>query len=347
VQQVRIVFRTYWHTRRRPDAHCDVADNRRAMAAVPGLPNSFKDISVQLARGLLTTPARDEVSLVPTAFLWLRSTLMAGPDLTQQFLQSMPPAYRAAFTLRDAEEHARIVFERGNEPARVVVWRTLPQGTAVLCVVADDRPGLVALVSAAFVAHGLDVRSAQIYCRERTDGGCDAVDFFWLRGMAGGAPVEPLRLDECARTIRKLVAAEGAAVAVPEPGAQRKDGTIGVRYAEDPTMPGFWELSVDAQDFPGLLHGIARLLHQLGLEVVRSEVRTDDGVAHDQFVLTAEVPEQIPARLSEFERALIDLVSGSGKPGSNGKAPALPDKPSEAKPRRTRLFGNNKSKPRS
>ena len=122
-----------------------------------------------------------------------------------------------------------------------------------------------------------------------------------------------------------------------------------MRYAEDPTTPGFWELSVDAQDFPGLLHGIARLLHQLGLEVVRSEVRTDDGVAHDQFVLTAEAPEQIPARLSEFERALIELVSGSGDRGSNGKAPARPEPvpPSAAKPRRTRLFGGNQNKPRS
>src|SRR5262245_45314480 len=85
---------------------------------------------------------------------------LPAPDFMTQFLASMPAAYRAAFTAHDAEEHAQIVYERGMEPVRVVVWRTLPQGILVMCVVADDRPGLVSLVSAAFVAHGLDVRSA-------------------------------------------------------------------------------------------------------------------------------------------------------------------------------------------
>lgn len=235
---------------------------------------------------------------------------MPAPDFTTQFIASMPTAYRAAFTAHDAEEHAQIVFERGTEPVRVVVWRTLPQGILVMCVVADDRPGLVSLVSAAFVAHGLDVRSAQIYCRRRTDGGSDAVDFFWLRGAPGGVPVERARLDECVRTIKKLVAAEGAAVAVPE-SRPADDRTLDVSYAPDPALAGHWQLSVKAQDYPGLLHNIARLLHQHGLEVVRSEVRTVDGVAQDLFVLTAEKDEPMKQRLSLFRRALIEAVAGN------------------------------------
>jgi UTP:GlnB (protein PII) uridylyltransferase len=235
---------------------------------------------------------------------------MPVPEFTTQFIASMPAAYRAAFNARDAEEHAQIVFERGMEPVRVVVWRTLPQGIMVMCVVADDRPGLVSLVSAAFVAHGLDVRSAQIYCRRRADGGSDAVDFFWLRGAPGGVPVERAKLDECVRTIKKLVAAEGAAVAVPE-SKPADDRTLDVSYVPDPALPGHWQLSVRAQDYPGLLHHIASLLHQHGLEVVRSEVRTVDGVAQDLFVLTAEKDEPMKQRLAQFRRALIDAVAGN------------------------------------
>jgi UTP:GlnB (protein PII) uridylyltransferase len=235
---------------------------------------------------------------------------MAAPDFTTQFIASMPAAYRSAFTAHDAEEHAQIVFERGTEPVRVAVWRTLPQGILVMCVVADDRPGLVSLVSAAFVAHGLDIRSAQIYCRRRPDGGSDAVDFFWLRGTPSGVPVERARLDECVRTIKKLVAAEGAAVAVPD-AKPAGDRTLDVSYAPDPSAPGHWQLSVQAQDYPGLLHNIARLLHQHGLEVVRSEVRTEEGVARDLFVLTAENDEPIKTRLSQFRRALIEAVAGN------------------------------------
>lgn len=235
---------------------------------------------------------------------------MPVPDFTTQFIASMPAAYRAAFTAHDAEEHAQIVFERGMEPVRVVVWRTLPQGILVMCVVADDRPGLVSLVSAAFVAHGLDVRSAQIYCRRRGDGGSDAVDFFWLRGAPGGVPVERAKLDECVRTIKKLVAAEGAAVAVPD-SKPADDRTLDVSYAPDPALPGHWQLSVQARDYPGLLHSIASLLHQHGLEVVRSEVRTVDGVAQDLFVLTAEKDEPMKQRLAQFRRALIEAVAGN------------------------------------
>jgi [protein-PII] uridylyltransferase len=244
----------------------------------------------------------------------LGSAPMPAPDFTTQFIASMPAAYRSAFTARDAEEHAQIVYERGMEPVRVVVWRTLPHGALVMCVVADDRPGLVALVSAAFVAHGLDVRSAQIYCRRRADGGSEAVDFFWLRPASSGVPVERARLVEGVRTIKKLVAAEGAAVAVPEAartGDRRLDGS----YAPDPAAAGHWQLSVQAPDYPGLLHSIARLLHQHGLEVVRSEVRTEEGIARDLFVLTAEKDEPMKQRLSDFRRALIEAVAGNRRAG--------------------------------
>ena len=49
-------------------------------------------------------------------------------------------------------------------------WRRLPGGTTIACIVADDVPGLLSLVSAAFVAHHLDVTSAQIFCRANAAG---------------------------------------------------------------------------------------------------------------------------------------------------------------------------------
>src|SRR5687767_1210361 len=122
---------------------------------------------------------------------------MAVSELTEQFIASMPAAYIRAFGEADAEEHARIVLSRGSELAKVVTWRSLPRGVAILCVVTDDRPGLVALVSSAFLAHALDVRAAQIYCRSCTDGRLEAVDFFWLKNAASGVPLEASRLEAC------------------------------------------------------------------------------------------------------------------------------------------------------
>src|SRR5688572_21917525 len=133
---------------------------------------------------------------------------MAVSELTEQFIASMPAAYSRAFGEADAEEHARIVLSRGSEPGKVVTWRSLPQGVAILCVVTDDRPGLVALVSSAFLAHALDVRAAQIYCRNTGDGAVEAVDFFWLRNVTSGTALDARRLEACARTIRELLGAE-------------------------------------------------------------------------------------------------------------------------------------------
>jgi UTP:GlnB (protein PII) uridylyltransferase len=233
-------------------------------------------------------------------------------DFTTRFIASMPPAYAQAFESADAAEHARIAADRGSAVAQVVVWRMLPQGVAILCVVADDRPGLVALVSAAFLAHALDVRSAQIYCRSTTDGTVEAVDFFWLRNVSSGAPLEASRLEACARTIRELLVAEADGPLVPDPAAMADTGAR-VSYAPDPTSSERFEVSLEARDFPGLLHTVARLLHQHGLEVVRCEIRTEEGIARDRFWVTSFSGEQPLLQLQTFRSALLGVITAIHK----------------------------------
>jgi [protein-PII] uridylyltransferase len=232
---------------------------------------------------------------------------------TAHFIDSMPAAYAQAFDAADAEEHARIAAERGTAAARVVVWRTLPQGVAILCVIADDRPGLVALVSAAFLAHALDVRSAQIYCRTHQDGRLEAVDFFWLRNVSAGLPIEASRLEACARTIRELLGAESGVPDVPPAGSVLPDQRARVSYAPDPSTPERWEVELEARDFPGLLHTVARLLHQHGLEVVRCEIRTEDGIARDRFFVTAFNGAPPEPQLAAFRTALLGVISAVSK----------------------------------
>jgi len=230
---------------------------------------------------------------------------------TKQFIASMPPAYAQAFDVADAEEHARIAAARGGAVAEVAIWRMLPQGVAILCVVADDRPGLVALVSAAFLAHALDVRSAQIYCRTTDGGAVEAVDFFWLRDVSAGSPIELSRLEACARTIRELVGAEDGA-ALPE-HATLADAGASVSYAPDPSTSDRFEVSLEARDFPGLLHTVARLLHQHGLEVIRCEIRTEEGIARDRFWVTCFSGQSPMLQLQAFRAALLGVITAIHK----------------------------------
>jgi [protein-PII] uridylyltransferase len=240
---------------------------------------------------------------------------VALSELAVQFRDSMPVAYRNAFSDEDIEEHALIATARGADRARAVVWRTLPQGMAILCVVTEDRPGLVALVSAGFLAHALDVRAAQIYCRTVDGGRVEAVDFFWLRNVSGGLP-EPSRLDACARTILELVENANGAPGVVEPSAARGDGEARLSYAPDPTLADHWEVVLEARDFPGLLHTVARLLHQHGLEVSRCEIRTEDGVARDRFFVASFTGAPCEPALQIFRSALLSVIDAVGRSSS-------------------------------
>jgi UTP:GlnB (protein PII) uridylyltransferase len=239
---------------------------------------------------------------------------MTHDELTTDFIASMPAAYAQAFDGADAGEHARIVNGRGSSVAQVEVWRMLPQGVAILCVVADDRPGLVALVSAAFLAHALDVRSAQIYCRNIGGGAVEAVDFFWLRNVTSGAALDAGRLEACARTIRELLGAEadGPESEVPD-RASVGDAGARVSYAQDPTASDRFEVVLEARDFPGLLHTVARLLHQHGLEVIRCEIRTEEGIARDRFWVTSFNGGEPIVQLQGFRSALLGVITAIRK----------------------------------
>lgn len=232
---------------------------------------------------------------------------MTNAEIISQFIASMPAAYAQAFDRADAEEHAQIVLGRGNAIAQVVVWRTLPQGGAILCVVAEDRPGLVALVSAAFLAHALDVRAAQIYCRSTAAGSVEAVDFFWLRNQSGSG-LDAARLEACSRTIRELLGAEadGPSLAGQTSGG---DSAASVGFAPDPGAADRYEVTLEARDFPGLLHTVARLLHQHGLEVIRCEIRTDEGVARDRFWVTSFSGGAPLEQLQQFRTALLGVIA--------------------------------------
>src|SRR5882724_8141928 len=96
-----------------------------------------------------------------------------------EFMNTMPAAYARAFGVAEMAEHARIVSARGAQLVHAEICAGRADG--LVCVVADDRAGLLALVTDALLVHGLSVQGAQVYCRTRADGQAEAVDFFRLQ----------------------------------------------------------------------------------------------------------------------------------------------------------------------
>ena len=253
------------------------------------------------------------------------SSPFAAPDPIAELVASMPPAYTQIFERRDIAEHAAIVEARRGRRAYAAEWRQLPGGTVIVCIVADDVPGLLSLVSAAFVSHHLDVTSAQIFCRP-TAAGVEAVDFFWLKRARPSRLPQHIDISEItsvSRMLDELVGeeAQGRQLAVKE--LERVAPELPVRprvfYDTRALRRGDVILNVVTPDRPGLLLAITLAFVHQGLEVVASEVRTDQGVASDRFTLRDARGGALSAnRLADIQRQIITALKTDAAPGTGG-----------------------------
>jgi UTP:GlnB (protein PII) uridylyltransferase len=253
------------------------------------------------------------------------SSPTAALDPASELIASMPPAYPQIFERRDILEHVAIINARGRARAYAAEWRQLPGGTAIICVVAEDVPGLLSLVSAAFVSHHLDVTSAQIFCRP-TSRGSEAVDFFWLkRARPSRLPqhIDTHEIASVSRMLDELVGEEKQARVLAVQELERVAPELPVRprvfYDTRALRRGEVILNVVTPDRPGLLLAISLSFAHQGLEVVASEVRTDQGVASDRFTLRDARGAALSAnRLAEIQRQIIAALKTEPTPGSAG-----------------------------
>lgn len=210
------------------------------------------------------------------------------PGVAESFVASMPPRYRVLFDPRTSRKHAAVCYRRGKRPAYVEVWRTLADGSAALCVVADDRPGLLSAIAAALVSHRLDVITALVFSRS-VPAGTEAVDLVWVR-RANSDDKASIDDDEAASIGEVLSAILSGSISVeqiashapaaPAPG----DSDVVVRF-DEPDEDALAALFVEAPDRPGMLLTIALEVFQQGAQIVRSLVRTAGGRAFNHFEL--------------------------------------------------------------
>jgi UTP:GlnB (protein PII) uridylyltransferase len=230
----------------------------------------------------------------------------------------MPRAYAEAFPPADVRDHAAIVARRGPRALHAELWRTLPSGTEILCVVADDRPGLLSDICEVLVGERIEVTTAQVHCRTREDGRREAVDLFWLRRRTTAGASRGLSAEDVERIASRLSA--------PLPAdADVGDGTDPGQYVSHfprnpvPTPRAFFNtnslrrgeyvLIVEAPDFPGLLSAITSALAVSGVEITASDIRTDDWLARDCFTLRDPQGQPLsPDRLAAIRQSVVKAI---------------------------------------
>jgi [protein-PII] uridylyltransferase len=213
---------------------------------------------------------------------------MPSEESVRLFASSLPGSYRTNFDFGAIAEHAKLSLARESAQANVGSFlSTRVPGTAI-CVVADDRPGLLATISAALVLCGLDVIEAEAYTRKTDKKPDEAVDIFWVRHEAAerrSIRVSPQQIDQLRQTLigllegkldRRRLGDDHKPVATPS-----STETI-VRFIEN-ADGNFSTLEVETGDRSGLLLALSRALYNQRVQIVGSQVKTRGERVYDRF----------------------------------------------------------------
>ncbi|MES1185823.1 MAG: hypothetical protein ABUL60_18565 [Myxococcales bacterium] len=200
-----------------------------------------------------------------------------------QFVATMPEAYARLYGANEVAEHAAIVARREGRLVHAELCRSAK--SALLCVVAEDRPGLLALVTDALLAQGMAIQSARAFGRVVGKERLEAVDFLELRALGGpdvSAHLDDDGLQAFAKSLNELVAddiAQGSA----SPRSPDSETVTRVYFERQSPGDGRYLLVVDAPDSDGLLHAVSAALHAKSMRIVACEIRTVAGRACDRF----------------------------------------------------------------
>jgi [protein-PII] uridylyltransferase len=235
----------------------------------------------------------------------------------RSFLAAMPERYTFANDPQHIVEHAKFVFENAGVQAKVrAVSLEPPYGE--FAFLADDRPGLLALIAASIAAAHIHVITAQIYSFVDEQGRPRALDLFWvnarerirtgrtlatrfeqnLLNLLGGAIDARdfvTKLPDQGRWASRVTPAVATTVSIDNRGATRE--TV---------------LEVITRDRPGLLFELASTIQRAGLAISLAKINTEGHQVADVFYVTEPGGGKVtdPLRLAQLEDT-IRLAVGS------------------------------------
>jgi UTP:GlnB (protein PII) uridylyltransferase len=224
-----------------------------------------------------------------------------------QFAATMPDAYERLYGKSEVAEHAAIVSRRGARLVHAELWQSAKG--PLLCVVAEDRPGLLALVTDALLAQGMAIQSARAFCREIGKDRVEAVDFLELRAPGGpediAAQLNGDALQVFAQSLSDLIAEDIAHGRLP---AETELSTR-VYFERQSPADGRYLLVVDARDSDGLLHAVSSALHVKAMRIMACEIRTVDGRARDRFEVEPTSQRALnDGELCDVQLAVLDAL---------------------------------------
>lgn len=249
---------------------------------------------------------------------------MSRSESVQEFAASLPAAYRSKYRPPVIGAHAEIAGARGTAPVLARVFDEASQDGAGICIVADDQPGLLFKISAAFLLNGLDVVSAEAYTRRTVEGRPEAVDLFWLRkedARRQPSPVTDADVRNVSETLVELMEGKLDARDVlrahrSAPAQASSPPAAVVRFLEDESGE-LTTLEVETEDRAGLLLTLTHALFETSVQIVRSELHTLDHRVFDHFSIVEHDGSPIrSARRLEIQVAVLGALEPAKRSSS-------------------------------
>lgn len=218
------------------------------------------------------------------------------------FLASMPVAYQRAFAADGTAEHAQIVGRRGLQVVHAELCAAA--GSRLVCLAADDRPGLLSLITDALLVHALGIDGTQAYVRRRAGSPDEAVVLLDLCQI-----VDAVELGSFLRTLGELIAEDIRVSALSHSVVPPRQSSRRVYFDLDALRRGEHVLLVEAPDTEGLLHAITSALHVQGVRIMACQIGTESGIAHDRFELAPAAGQSFDTvELCDIQLAVLDAL---------------------------------------
>jgi [protein-PII] uridylyltransferase len=237
----------------------------------------------------------------------------------REFAQAVPERYLAIARPDDAARHLALWAQARKNGFASELHRSAV-GEADLTLVARDRPGLLALFTAALAANGIDILGAEVNSLE----GAIALDTFVVRETGGGAPSQS-RWETARSDLLKLLAGTEDPHRLVQKRLRRASWATAAAPAvetrirvDDVSSAQMTILDVFTQDRPGLLHAIADALHRAEVSIEVARIATEGNRATDAFYLrdlsgarSAGRPAKIidPARRAAVVEAVQNAIA--------------------------------------
>lgn len=239
----------------------------------------------------------------------------AGQEELQDFIDEMPDRYFLANPVDVVRRHARISRDRAEGGTTVRVGPGPSEDVEEVVVVSPDRSGLLADLTAVLAAHDLSILTAQLYTRQRKTGN-EAFDVFWVK-VGGNTPM-PTRLakalhEDITQRLNNHVSAQDliARQSTPPPWSIRRAPDVPTHISVDNNASArYTVVDVFTRDRIGLLHEIARTLHQLDLTIALAKVNTEGQSVADVFYVSDADGNKVldSNRMKSLQRVLYERI---------------------------------------